>query len=545
MQTPSKNTTIKSSSKKETLSAHDIEHKQWNRRSFLQALGLVGGGSMMLAGTPISASRPSPLAVALSNAENEDRVLVLIRLKGGNDGLNTIVPIYDYDTYASQRPSIKFEQNELYNLSSDFGIPQHMSPLQSMWGDGKFKIVHGVGYGDQNLSHFRSADIWASAEDKDFDDTGVLGRYFENLYPDFITNLPEIPPAIQIGSIGNLLFDGDETNYAFSVSNPDQLEQIAENGALHDVINIPECAYGEQLRFMRTAANTTFTYAEVINSAYKNSSNDIDYGDGDLASQLAIIARMIKGNLGTKIYLVTIDGFDTHANQKEDHQNLMTDVANSISTFYEDLTSTGIENNVLSMTFSEFGRRIFENGSQGTDHGAAAPALLFGPALDGNGFIGDHPDLSDPEGPGNLKAGIDFRQLYATVLKEWLCLDANLVDSTLLKSAYESLPLGFNCNTNTLSVPESQVLSDPFLHVATYQNNRTYLELNIVSTQHMDIKLYDIIGREISTLKNQIFTPGTYKIDVKERVGKRLPSGQYVYRIVTGKNNYSKSIIIN
>lgn len=537
-----KKSPLKKSISSMDLSDHDKEHKHWNRRSFLQALGLVGSGSMMLAGSSLAASKPSPLSVVLNTAENGDRVLVLIRLKGGNDGLNTIVPLYDYDTYASQRPSIRFDQNTLYKLSPDFGIPAHMQPLQSLWGEGKCKVVHGVGYQDQNLSHFRSSDIWASGEETDYVDTGVLGRYFENLYPDFLTNLPQNPPAIQIGSIGNLLFEGDETNYAFSVSNPDQLEKIAESGTLHDLINLPDCLYGEQLGFMRSSANTTFTYAGVIHEAYNRSANSVQYGEGNLANQLAIIARMIKGNLGTKIYMVTIDGFDTHANQKQDHENLMRDLSDSVQKFYEDLANTGMDDQVISMTFSEFGRRIFENGSGGTDHGAAATALLFGPALGDNGFIGNHPDLSDPEGPGNLRAGIDFRSIYATVLKEWLCLDPDFVDTVLLQGSYHSVSLGFSCNG--LSVSENPVRKDQLTHIATYKNRKTYLELEIRNTHHLDIRLYDIMGKEIGILKNEVLTPGNYSIDIENTIKRQLSMGQYIYRIVTNRQKYSRSIMI-
>lgn len=540
MKTPKKN--IQVSSKNVELNAHDQEHKKWNRRSFLQALGLVGGGSIMLAGAPISASRPSPLAIALNNSEAEDRILLLIRLKGGNDGLNTIVPIYDFGTYESNRPTLKFARNTLYELNSDFGIPEHMNPLQQMWGEGQFKVVHGVGYSEQNLSHFRSSDIWASGEEIEYEDTGVFGRYFENLYPDYLTNLPEVPPALQIGSIGNLIFAGSDNNYAFSVSNPDQLSQIAQNGTLHDINNLPDCTYGEQLGFMRSTANTTFTYAGVINQAYENSSNTVTYGEGDLAQQLAIIARMIKGGLGTKVYLVTLDGFDTHAGQTDTHQELMTDLTDSISKFYEDLKSSGWDDKVLSITFSEFGRRSFENGSKGTDHGAAAPALLFGPPLNGNGFVGEHPDLSDLDEVLNLKSSIDFRQLYATVLKEWMCLDNNLVDTLLLNGAYENLSLGFDCSA--LSVDENPTINTNFFHVATYKNSITYLEIKIPTTQHIVIKLYDVIGQEVGTIKNEMMFPGSHQINIKQALKKNISSGHYIYRISTNRKNYSKSIIL-
>ncbi len=298
---------------------HDEEHSSWSRRSFMQALGLVGGGSIMLGGTNLTASAPSRLATALAAAESEDRVLVLVRLKGGNDGLNTIVPIYDYDFYANNRPSIKHNLNSLYELSPDFGMPQSMQALQSVWGEGAMRVVHGVGYPNQNLSHFRSSDIWASAQESEVENTGVFGRYFEQLYPDFLVNPPEIPAAIQIGSTGNLIFDGLDNNYAFSVANPDQLANIAQNGVLHDVLDVPGCTYGEQLEFMRGMTNTTFTYAGTINAAYENASNAVEYNNQSLGRQLAIVARMIKGGLGTKVYMVTLGGFDTHANQVQTH----------------------------------------------------------------------------------------------------------------------------------------------------------------------------------------------------------------------------------
>ena len=213
---------------------HSQEHKKWSRRSFIQALGLVGGGSILLGSKNVTASVPSPLISALSASES-DRVLVLIRLKGGNDGLNTIVPIYDYDRYANFRPTLKLEESSLYNLTPDFGLPSFMSDLQSLWGNGAMKVVHGVGYNDASLSHFSGSDIWASTDLNDSIQTGFLGRHYEDLYPDYLVNPPAIPPAIQIGSIGNLIFDGDDNNYAFSVANPDQLASIAESGTVHDL----------------------------------------------------------------------------------------------------------------------------------------------------------------------------------------------------------------------------------------------------------------------------------------------------------------------
>ncbi len=519
---------------------HNEEHKKWSRRSFIQALGLVGGGSILLGSKNVTASIPSPLISALSASES-DRVLVLIRLKGGNDGLNTIVPIYDYDRYANFRPTLKLAESSLYNLSPDFGLPSFMSGLESLWGNGAMKVVHGVGYNDGSLSHFSGSDIWASTDSNDTTQTGWFGRHYENLYPDYLVNPPAIPPAIQIGSIGNLIFDGNDNNYAFSVANPDQLASIAENGTFHDMSNLPNCTYGDQLGFMRGTTNTTYNYAGVIHDAYASSSNAVDYGNNELAEQLAIVARMIKGNLGTKVYMVTLGGFDTHANQAEDHEALLNNLANSVRLFFNDLESTGHDQEVLAMTFSEFGRRPDENGSQGTDHGAAAPLLLFGPGLEGNGFVGNHPNLATLNAHGNLVYDIDFRQVYATVMQEWLCVDGSVVNQALLGQNFERLDLGFNCHALSVDNP---IVEANFTHTPLYDNDQVSIRITSKNTQHTVIKLYNILGQEVATLKNEILFNGTHEINVKASAERRLYPGQYIYRISVGSSHYSKSIIL-
>ncbi len=518
-------------------SAHDEEHKKWNRRSFLQALGLSGAGTMMLGGMPLSASGNTKLAAAISNTET-DRVLVIIRLKGGNDGLNTIVPIYDYDTYAVNRPSIKHQLNQLTALSPDFAIPNYMSDLLNLWDNGAMKVVHGVGYENSSQSHFAGSDIWASTDPTSSTPTGWLGRHFEELYPEYLINPPTIPAAVQIGSIGNLIFDGDSTNYAFSVANPNQLEAIAQTGTVHDMSSFPDCIYGEQLEFMRGTINTTYQYAGTIHEAYTQGSNSVNYMDSDLGQQLSIIARLIKGNLGTKVYMVTLESFDTHANQVEDHRDLLIDLSNSIKTFYDDLAQSGYDDNVLSMTISEFGRRIYENGSNGTDHGDAAPLMLFGPAIQGNGFVSEHPDISDVS--GNLGFTQDFREIYATIMQEWLCIDANLVDEALLNTSYARVDLGFNCST--LSVDDFN--RNRFKHYVLYTDTDAVIKITNPYTQHTVIKLYDIMGREVATLKNEMLFAGEHSISIKNKISAKLNMGQYIYKISVGNQNYSKSLII-
>lgn len=520
--------------------AHHEEHEAWSRRTFLQALGIAGAGSFALAGSQVAAALPTPVTAALANSSNNDRILVLVRLKGGNDGLNTIVPLNDYGTYASLRPNIALAQNSLYTLDANNGLPDFMSSLQSHWGNGAMKVVHGVGYPNQDLSHFRSSDIWASTAPNQFLETGWMGRFFENEYPNFVLSPPPIPPAIQIGSLGNLAFEGVQTNYAFSVADPQQLATLAQNGWQHDPLNVPPCTYGDQLSFLRTTTNTTFAYAGVINNAFQASTTQATYANNSIAEQFALVARLIKGNLGTKVYMVTLGGFDTHANQATTHARIMQQLSEAVDAFYTDLTAYGNQNEVLTMSISEFGRRVEENGSNGTDHGAAAPMLLFGPGLNGNGFVGSQPSLTNTDSAGNMIHNIDFRDVYTTVMKEWLCIPTATVDQAMLNGNYTTLNLGFDCTTLG-GVDVGQI---DFSHFVVNNKERVLLHLKVDSARKMEIKIHNFLGQEIGVLKNEYFIPGVYDIDIKETLKTRLAAGTYIYSINTAGNTYSKQFLI-
>ncbi|MEE9350444.1 MAG: DUF1501 domain-containing protein [Flavobacteriaceae bacterium] len=517
---------------------HDKEHTVWNRRSFLQALGLVGTGSLVLGKLPVSAASPTPLSAALAVSES-DRVLIIIRLKGGNDGINTVIPNYDYGTYAALRPNLKISNTNSFALSNEFRMPNYMNPLQSFWNTGKMKVVHGVGYANQSLSHFSSADLWASAADNGNPiQTGVLGRYYEDLYPDYIVNPPAIPPAIQIGSLSNLMFNGDNAGYAFSVANPDQLETIAANGTAYDMQNLPACEYGNQLEFMRGVTNNTYNYAGVIHTAYDSATNAVTYDNNDFAKQMAIVARLIKGNLGTKVYMVTLDGFDTHADQPLAHQTLMTEMTNAISHFYADLATESWDTDVMAMTISEFGRRAYENASNGTDHGAASTMMLFGEGLNGNGFVGNHPNLSNLDSNGNLQYTTDYRNVYATILEDWLCIDPAVVDSSMLNN-YTRSNLGIVCTTaSTTNFNIKAALN----HRAIYKDDSVFVEFHLAGAMHVKIELFNMLGQQISIIHNERYLLGKYTIDLNP-LRKRMAAGKYIYRIIANGEAYSKPVV--
>ncbi|MFS4418051.1 DUF1501 domain-containing protein [Maribacter sp. 2307ULW6-5] len=543
---------------------HDLEHENWNRRSFLKTLGFGSAGSLLLGGNILHASTTSPLSLALNQQDN-DRVLVLIRLQGGNDGLNTIIPMTQYDEYANYRPTLYHLENQLISLNDEFSIPNFMSPLESMWGDGKMKVVHGVGYENQSLSHFTSSDIWASADEFTQGSEGFLGRHFHSYNPDYLNNPPEKPLAIQIGSIGNNLFEYDETNYSFLVSNPNQLRLLAERGTQFSLDNIDtSCHVGLQKEFLRQQTNATFNYAGVIHNAYSQTdSNSVSYENDNLSKQLRIVARLIKGNLGTKVYLVTLNGFDTHVKQADKHQELMTELSSGVKNFFDDLKATGHDEHVLAMTFSEFGRRPRENGSAGTDHGTASQTMFFGPSLQGSDFVGQHPDITDLDNNANLKFNIDFRDLYATVLSQWMCLDLGQVQNAL-SGNYNNLDLGFACTTEIEPVDPTDPIEpgepiDPiaeensdlpdaiesFSHAPFYNENGPSIAITAHKAMHIDVQLYNMLGQHMGSIFSDFVDEGRHEITVKDHLDLDTMSvGSYIYRITNFEGAASKLILI-
>ena len=520
--------------------AHEQDHQKWSRRTFLKNLGLATGGATLLGGLPVKALGLSPLTALLSGGI-EERALVIIRLAGGNDGLNTIVPIYDYSTYINNRPTVGLAQNQLINLNDAFAMPQFMQGLNPLWQEGQMKVVHGAGYPEQNLSHFRSSDIWDSASDYNVvDDSGWLGRFILNQYPNLMNDPPTVPPAIQIGNYGSILFnDEGGSSLAYSVTEPEELEQLAQSGQLYDTVNLPDCYFGEQLGFVRAVTNSTFRYAEAISDAYNGSSNSVAY-EGDLGYQLSLVARMVKGNLGTKLYLVSIAGFDTHAEQEDLHPILMNEVATQVKAFFDDLGAGGRAQDVLCMTVSEFGRRLDENASGGTDHGAAAPMLLFGPGLNGNGFVGAHPSLTDLDEAENLIHTTDFRQVYATVLENWLCLDPAEVDE-VLGNSFNRLDLGLDCIATSTSspAPGSRLKAE-----IRYQNDGSIaIQYYLPDAGNVQLQVLDMMGRPVETLASGYQLFGNHQAVF--RPSRRLPaSGMYVALLRMGSQAVSEKFAI-
>lgn len=520
--------------------AHQSAHQEWSRRDFVRMTGLAGLGTALSLGTStVRPFAPNSLMTSLANADCGDRALVLIRLRGGNDGLNTVIHRGN-DDYYNIRPTLAIPESGLWGLNDDYGMPNEMTEWQQLWGDGHMQVIHNVGYPNANYSHFRSSDIWASASDSyDQVTTGWIGRWLDQELPAFQSAAPVVPPALQIGVETNMIFRAVANNMALSISNPESFYQIALTGQLYSTLGLTNEPNQTELRFTREIANSAFRYSESIRDAYNFGSNDVDYpADNNLAEQLSIVARLIKGNLGSKVYMVTIGGFDTHSDQADTHPILQMRLATAVKSFFDDLQSSGHSQNVLAMTFSEFGRTIYENGSLGTDHGTGAPMFVFGENI-GQQLHGDAPDLNDLNAFGDPNFSVDFRQAYATVLQNWLCVAPEVIENVLGGNDFGVLPDMLPPSSPPLGLNEAAQLlghnPDPeqpgFIQIKYAMRQRGQVRLRILSPS----------GEPLRVLVDAFQERGSYIFRLQPGQV-YLPPGKYFYRLETSGRTLTRPI---
>ena len=516
--------------------AHDEDHQAWTRRDFLVRSGLAAAGASMVFGSgsahaATTRALASPGLIGSLRRLETDRVLVLLQLAGGNDGLNTIVPVTN-DRYYNARPSIALREANTLRLDDDFRLHESLAPLHPMWNEGHFGVVHSVGYQDQSLSHFDGIDVWASAREEN-GQTGWTAEAAAAIGQGDVT----IPPSVQIGASYPLLMTSPKGVEGMTLSNPGLLDQIVTSGELYDTAGLPDTSYGRQLGFLRSVANDANLYVTSLRSAGDGVSNAAEYPNDTLGQSLAAVARLIKGHLGTRVYLVRLKGFDTHADQINRHRLLLDTLGKSVAAFYEDLSSSDDAERTLTMTFSEFGRRVGENGSFGTDHGTAAPVLLFGPSVEG-GFTGPAPTLTGLDETGNLPVSTDFRRVYATVLTSWLGLDT-ATTSSILGGTYESM--GF-LSAATAEAPRD--LTSPFELAPPAPNpvrTRATIRYTLASSTRAELALYDTSGRQVRALVTGPHAAGSHAahLDVAG-----LAAGLYILRLQTGDGTRTQTVTV-
>lgn len=354
------------------------------------------------------------------------RVLVVLQLSGGNDGLNTIVP-YGNDLYYKARPDIGIAKNEVLRLDDAQGLHPALTGLRALYDDGALAIINSVGYPNPDRSHFRSMDIWHTASDADaFWNDGWIGRYL-----DADCEGCKLPlAAIEADDSLSLAMRGAHRS-GYAVTDPDRLFKSTQTGVSAGIFKLAKAitpAMPEQsdLAFLYKNTIQAFESAQTIYDTNQVAPAKEEYPKGDLGNHLRTTASLILGGLPTSVYYVSFAGFDTHINQKNRQQDLLTQVGNGLQAFAADLKKGNWWNEVLVVVFSEFGRRVEQNASWGTDHGAANNVWLLGGKLGKPGIYNASPNLSTLN-DGDLQHEVDFRSVYATVLDRWLGADADKI----------------------------------------------------------------------------------------------------------------------
>ncbi len=416
-----------------------------NRRDFAKISVPLGLTPIFINGIPLRSFASSNMVQQLCEEINE-RVLVIIHLNGGNDGLNNLIPVDQYDDYAKARANIKIAQNALSQWDSTLAVKDqiyyhpNLQEMKGLYDDGKLNIIQGVGYPSSNKSHFKSRDLWMEGRDgsnPDGGSDGWIARYLQNRFPNYVGK----PFGSQVDPLGLILgravktgfhsFEEHAVEINLSGQDPEgYFSQVASVSGV-PITNLPDSDYGIMLKHIMNVENSLNLYAGRITEVFnKGKNSSVQYPERNrLGDQLKTVARLLAGGSMTKVFMCSYSGFDTHANQvtsgdplKGKHSELLEGMSTSMKAFQDDLANLGQENRVMTVMFSEFGRKIIQNGNYGSDHGTLGPVYVFGKGVQG-GVIGTNIDLNnrDKQGaPNNNQLQYDYRQIFGTVLQDWL-----------------------------------------------------------------------------------------------------------------------------
>ena len=400
------------------------------RRKFLQV-----GGIMTMAGAMAPTFMARTLAASDSSASLADnkRALVVIQLGGGNDGLNTVVPYAD-DTYYKVRPTLGLKADQVLKLNDNLGLNNNLKGFKELYDNNQLAVINGVGYPNPNYSHFRSMEIWQSGEPEKTITSGWLGRYLEQAGGQ--ADLKRLGMTVGNPGAGGgaplafwtektvvLSYNGPQS-FLFKADDADKDDRAAQLAAAKKIYGI--ATKNDTAEYIRNAALDALAASDNLEKIAATYKPQATYPNSPFAGRLKNVAQVLSSDFGSRVFYVPMDGsFDTHFNENVTHDRLLAVLSEGLTAFYKDLQAQGLADEVLTMTFSEFGRRVGENGSRGTDHGSAAPMFIMGgtKAIKG-GLYGEQPSLTDLDN-GNLKEKLDFRGVYATVLKNWLGTDPN------------------------------------------------------------------------------------------------------------------------
>ncbi len=397
---------------------------QISRKNFLKLSALASGSALIpefLHGLGNSLLPP---------LKETGKSLVIIQLSGGNDGLNTFIP-YQNDMYYQLRPSLSYQKEKILKITKEMGLNPAMGAMQPLYDRGELCIINNIGYPNPDHSHFRSMDIWTTASGSDqYLDTGWLGRYLDShCHP-----CSDPHHAVEVDDMLSTALKGMHAK-GLAISNPERLYRVTQDPFIQDVSKMqPESKQNTTKSYLyKTLAETSMSVGYVYEKSkiYKSAAT---YPANRFGNNLKLITELICSGSETKVYYISLSGFDTHARQKQVHERLLTTLSEGLHAMVGDLKKNNRFDDTLIMAFSEFGRRVKQNGSEGTDHGEANNLFLLSGSLKQKGCINEMPDLSDLS-LYNLKYKVDFRSVYATVLNKWLKAD----DEKIIGSSFQQL----------------------------------------------------------------------------------------------------------
>ena len=515
-----------------------------HRRSFLKSVAKSG---IAVATLPTMIDSLSVQALAGGDPrletllEEQDRILVLIQMAGGNDGLNTVIPHSD-PLYYGGRPTIAIPKNKTLRINDTLGWHPALAGFRSLYDEGRLAIVQGVTYPNPDRSHFRSTDIWLTATDASvMGSTGWVGRYLQTLAPSYPMELPSHPLAVQIGNATSLGLLGTSGPMGISFRDPDEFYRLVNGGG--GAGEVPSSAQsdtpaGREIAFMRNIARSADVYANVVKEANdKSGTPSVTFPTTDIGAKLKVVSQLINGGLRSRIYLISWanNNFDTHASQTSTddptlglHASLLRELGDAVAAFMQEMKNRGHGERVAGMTFSEFGRRVHENGSVGTDHGTAAPLFVFGAKVDGGVVHGANPDLVNLDDIGDLLMQYDYRDVYASVLLQWFGTATNSAQQVLYRDFSARAPRLFAGAPVPVHEPRQ---SDVFVHVGPNPaTDIVVVRVNVSANEDATITISDVRGVQHRGVRVDSWT-GVCQLDVTG-----LSAGTYVLSCHRGRS---------
>lgn len=510
------------------------------RRQFIQNLSAIT--LPMSLGLPGLSRLWGPQLLQTSS----DRVLIIIQLIGGCDGLNAFIPLDQYGSLQAVRSNILPAEKQFIKAGDKNGFHPSLTGFQTLFDQNRMTVVQNVGYPFQNRSHFRSSDIWNSgSESNDYLDTGWIGRYVDQLSS---AESIDYPWAVSLGSTVSETCQGLATNYGISLNDPTRSSELPYG----EIYDWGTGSFAENMEFINETIKDNNIYGALFEEKFKagKSLSDKYPADNSLAQQLRIIAQLMAGGLQSPVYTVSLGGFDTHAGEVANGNplegtfpQLMKTLGDALGAFWDDLALLGMEERVLAMTYSEFGRKIRSNASFGTDHGDAAPMFIFGSCLKQN-IIGTNPVIDPEVSPGDgIPFEIDFRNIYGSILADWFAVaDSDL--STLLPGHTLDKVDFLQSGCGVRSAVESPLVADSYLKVDIYPipaHHEIMIQLAGLTANEVNVNLLNLQGNQIKQWKFQGNESGVVNqmVDISS-----VPAGTYIIRVQQGDSVQNTKVVV-